>query len=123
MKPIDRGSRWTARNRFGRLLRIIRTEAGYSLRGFALNVGLSPGYLSRVETGHERPPAVTRILQMAAVLKADPDELLYAAGKLDPALTRYICGSDRIVAFLRRAQQLGLTDDDFDGLIEELSTH
>jgi transcriptional regulator with XRE-family HTH domain len=95
-------------------------EAGYSLRGFASDLGLSPGHLSRVETGHESPPPASRIIQMARMLQADRDELLTAAGKLDPDLVRYICKNDRIVEFLRGARSKGFVNEQFDQLIEDL---
>ena len=107
-------------NRFGKLLRRCRVEAGYSLRGFASELGLSPGHLSRVETGHESPPPASRIVQIARLLDIDQDELLASAGKLHPELVGFICKNQRIVEFLRAAFNKGYGNAYFDELIEGL---
>jgi transcriptional regulator with XRE-family HTH domain len=94
-------------------------EAGYSLREFASRMGLSAGYVSRVETGKEAPPTVARIRKMAGLLSCDPDELFSVAGKVDPDLVRYICSVPAVVAFLRFARRRGLTCDEIEPLIAD----
>ena len=67
----------------GAHIRESREAKGTSLRKFAAEIGVSPTYLSKVETGAEKPaaPVVQRI---AAALGLHSDELLGRAGKIAP---------------------------------------
>lgn len=74
----------------------------YSLRRFALRVGISATFLSKVETGEFAPPASDKIKKMAELLGQDADELLALAGKIDPDLETIIREQPReVAAFLR----------------------
>ena len=44
----------------GEKLRNIRDEQGYSARQFALKVGISEGYLNKLENGHQQPSPSVR---------------------------------------------------------------
>ena len=58
---------------FGSVLRATRVEKGFSLRKFAEKVGVSPTYLSLVETGQATyQPTVDRIKDKLAAKKRDP---------------------------------------------------
>ncbi len=76
-----------ARNHFGSVLRARRVEKGFSLRKFAEKVGVSPTYLSLVETGQAPyQPTVDRIKKMAELLGADADEWIQLAGRVSDEL-------------------------------------
>ena len=72
---------------FGTVLRARRVEKGFSLRKFAEKVGVSPTYLSLVETGQAPyQPTVDRIKKMAELLGADTDEWIQLAGRVSDEL-------------------------------------
>ena len=72
---------------FGPVLRARRVEKGFSLRKFAEKVGVSPTYLSLVETGQAPyQPTVDRIKKMAELLGADADEWIQLAGRVSDEL-------------------------------------
>jgi transcriptional regulator with XRE-family HTH domain len=72
---------------FGRELRRLRLERGVSLRSFAGRVGVSPTFVSRVETLDADPPGEPVIRTMARELGVDEYEMLRLAGKLPSELT------------------------------------
>lgn len=75
------------RNHFGSVLRATRVEKGFSLRKFAEKVGVSPTYLSLVETGQAPyQPTVDRIKRMAELLEANADEWIQLAGRVSDEL-------------------------------------
>lgn len=59
------------RTHFGMALKRMRMERELSVRDLARLVGLTPGYISNVENGHDRVPTEARVRQLAAVLGAD----------------------------------------------------
>lgn len=72
---------------FGSVLRARRVEKGFSLRKFAEKVGVSPTYLSLVETGQAPyQPTVDRIKKMAELLGVDADEWIQLAGRVSDEL-------------------------------------
>lgn len=74
-------------NSFGQILRKRRLAKGFTLRKFAEKVGVSPTYLSLVETGQAPyEPTVKRIKLMAEILEADVDEWLALAGRVSDEL-------------------------------------
>ena len=79
-----------------------RTDPNFSLRKFATAVGISPTFLSKIETGEFDPPKAEKIITMAELLGIDADELLALAEKVDPELTDIIREKPMAVAdFLR----------------------
>jgi transcriptional regulator with XRE-family HTH domain len=69
--------------KLGRRIAELRRLKGLSQREFARLVGMSEGYPSQFEGGHNRPdsPMLRRI---ADVLEADLDELAVLAAHIDP---------------------------------------
>lgn len=67
---------------FGAGLRLLRTEAGLSLRELSSTVGVSTAYLSRVEHGHDPPPTTDRLRTIADALGLPVDVLLDLSGRL-----------------------------------------
>jgi len=75
------------RSKFGKRIRVLREkllkeDREYSLRRFAVRVGMSPTYLSKVERGDLPPPGEEKVKTIAKELGQDPDELLALAGKV-----------------------------------------
>ena len=70
------------RKGFGARLRELRTEAGFTLSKLAERCNIDFTYLSKIESGALPPPSERVILQLAAALNADKDELLVLAGKI-----------------------------------------
>ena len=75
---------------FGATVRRLREEQKIGLRKFALMVGMSPTYLSKVERDEEAPPSEEKIVRLAAELGEDPDVLLAIAGKVSSDLRQAI---------------------------------
>ena len=76
-----------SRKSFGSVLRARREEKGFTLRKFAEKVGVSPTYLSLIETGQApQQPTVDRIKRMAELLDVDADEWIQLAGRVSDEL-------------------------------------
>src|SRR6476620_9317950 len=75
---------------FGAALRILRTDAGLSLRRLAEQVGVYTAYLSRVENGHDAPPTADRLVAIAEALGLPPSLLLELAHKVDPSVIGFL---------------------------------
>ncbi len=75
---------------FGAALRLLRVDAGASLRGLASAVGVSSAYLSRVENGHDAPPTPDRLVAIAQALRVPPGLLLELAERVEPAVAGYL---------------------------------
>ncbi len=76
---------------FGKTLRRLRLDAQVGLRELSRLVDKSPGYISDVEQDNVAPPSEEVIVRIAEALRADKNELLSAASKLDPELVE-VCG-------------------------------
>ncbi|MBF0128060.1 MAG: helix-turn-helix domain-containing protein [Magnetococcales bacterium] len=107
---------------FGKRVRDLReakkaTDPSFSLRQFALAVGISATFMSKVENGEFDPPAFDKIKRMAALLEVDPDEFLALAGKIDPELPQIIREQPKAMAdFLRTARDLNLGSNEITAL-------
>jgi HTH-type transcriptional regulator, competence development regulator len=107
---------------FGNLVRALReakkkTDPAFSLRQFAVAVGISATYLSKVETGEFDPPAPAKVKKMAELLGYDADELLALAGRVDPELNDIIRERPKEMAeFLRSAR--GMTAEQMKKLLD-----
>lgn len=75
---------------FGASLRLLRLDAGLSLRGMAERIGVSSAYLSRVENGIDGVPTPDRLLRIAQVLDLPPQLLLELANKVAPFVSGYL---------------------------------
>jgi len=84
-----------------------RNNPVFSLRQFALRAGISPTFLSKIETGDLPPPNPATIVRIAELLEVNADELLALAKKVSPEVTEIICERPRIHAdFLRSVRKL-----------------
>jgi len=93
---------------FGQVLREKRVAAGFSLRKFASEVGVSPTYVSQVEQDNVDPPTADRVKKMAELLKENVDEWTALAGRLTEDLPEIIRSAPQAVPDLLRAVR-GLT--------------
>jgi len=75
---------------FGSTLRLLRIDAGISLRGLAQKVGVSSTYLSRVENGLDPVPTPDRLSKIAEVLDVSPTLLLDLAHQVGSVVTNYL---------------------------------
>jgi PTS system nitrogen regulatory IIA component len=74
----------------GATLRLLRTDAGLSLRQLAARIGVSSAYLSRVENGHDAPPTGERLAAIARELELPLDFLVEVGERLPPSLEAYL---------------------------------
>ncbi len=75
---------------FGSALRLLRVDAGISLRGLAQRIGVSSTYLSRVENGLDPVPTPDRLSAIADVLDVSPTLLLDLAHQVGSVVTDYL---------------------------------
>jgi PTS system nitrogen regulatory IIA component len=75
---------------FGNTLRLLRVEAGVSLRELAGRIGVSGAYLSRVENGHDAPPTPDRLIAIADALGLPAAVLVELARQTGPAVDGYV---------------------------------
>lgn len=75
---------------FGATLRLLRMEAGISLRELASRVGVSGAYLSRVENGHDGAPTPDRLIAIADALGLPRGVLVELARQAGPAVDGYL---------------------------------
>lgn len=80
---------------FGATLRLLRTDAGISLRSLASMIGVSSAYLSRVENGHDAIPTPDRLIAIARALGLPPHVLIELGQKVSPVVAGYL---DRVPA-------------------------
>lgn len=91
-----------------------------SLRALAREVGVSPAYLSQVETGKEAVPAPPRLAQLESVLGLAQGELLALTDRVDPRALSLLRRQPAATDFLLAAAQAGFTDIDFRRLAGQL---
>ena len=101
---------------FGKILRRLRLQSGNGLRELARRIDKSPGYLSDVEQDNVPPPSEEVIVNMAAALNVDKNQLLQAAHKMDPELSDYIAEEPLAADFLRMAKEKEFKGTDWEKL-------
>jgi len=82
-------------SKFGDHIRARRTALGaespqYGLRKVASRAGISPTYLSHLESGKTKPPSEEVIEALARELGENLDVLMALAGKISPRLVEII---------------------------------
>ena len=101
---------------FGKKLRDLRIRAEVGLRELARLINKSPGYISDVEQDHVPPPSEDVIIKIAAALNVDKKELLTAAQKMDPEISRYVAQEPEAADFLRLAREKKFDSEDWETL-------
>jgi transcriptional regulator with XRE-family HTH domain len=101
---------------FGKKLRDLRVQSDVGLRELARLIDKSAGYLSDVEQDHVPPPSEDVLLKIAAALDVDKTQLLTAAQKMDPEISRYVAQKPEAADFLRMAKEKDFGRDDWETL-------
>lgn len=78
----------------------IREKRAIGLRDLAEKVGISPAYLSRMETEQVPPPSDEVIEALARELGEDPEVLFSEAGRASPRLQAIIAKRPQLLAQL-----------------------
>lgn len=118
------------RQTFGERLRELRLAKHLSQRDLAEKVaarlrdedrrGFDFTYLSKIENNRLPPPSTAAILQLAAELEADSDELLALAGKTPPDVGDELRRRTGARVFFRSATNQNLSEEDWLKLQEYL---
>ena len=110
---------------FGNFIHMFRVEKGYSIREFAIKLDISFVYLSDIEKG-ARPAPLKHLDKFIDVLNIEDEEvddfmdLVYLSHQNWPELTDFLTTKPRAREFLRKANELNLSDNVFSELIEAL---
>lgn len=108
---------------FGDLLCRERTSRKISLRDLGKAVDLSAIYLSDIERGSRKPPALQVVRRIAEALKADPGPFLTSALQERLSLDLAVRDAKRQEAALALARAWDdMGDDDIEDLIRLLSS-
>ena len=105
----------------GDYLRRRRKDKDFGLREMALKAGVSPSYLSRLESGDEtHPPSEDALRRFAEVFCEPPDVLMRLAGRLPRDVRQYVASTANVADFLRKARDEGYGPADFARLAKEV---
>ena len=74
----------------GATLRLLRVDAGVSLRDLARRIGVSSAYLSRVENGLDAMPTPERVAAIARELDVPATLLMDVAQRMSPFVAHYL---------------------------------
>ncbi len=105
---------------FGQALRELRRSRGISQRDLAEKVGVDFSYISKIENDRLPPPAADTIVKICNALEVSPDSLLVLSGKIPKELKEAIGSSPAAMQFIRSAQSMCLTAEDWKKLAKQL---
>ena len=98
---------------FGERIRRLRKERRLGLRVTAERVGITAGYLSRIEKGVEQyPPREEIIRKLAELLDDDFDLLMQLAGRVSTEMKDLFGDDPKLPEFLRTAREQNLSGED-----------
>ena len=114
---------------FGAFVRQKRMEQGLSLRRLAARLGLSPVYMSNIETDRKPAPSRENLDKLAEELhlsKADRELFLDLAAasqkmKVPADLPEYIMERDIVRTALRTAKEVDATDAEWQEFIDRIT--
>ena len=114
---------------FGTFVRQKRMEQGLSLRRLAARLGLSPVYMSNIETDRKPAPSQENLDKLAEELhlsKADRELFLDLAAashkmKVPADLPEYIMERDIVRTALRTAKEVDATDAEWQEFIDRIT--
>jgi len=93
-------------------------SAEFSLRRVALEIGVEPSYLSKVERGIVPPPSEATIQRLAKALDEDADVLLALAGKVSADVQQAILKRPELFTELIRLLKKA-PNRDVNGMVRE----
>lgn len=105
---------------FGQALRELRRSKDITQRGLAEKVGVDFSYISKIENDRLPPPAADTIVKICSAMEAPPDTLLALSGKIPSELRNSIGSSPGAMQFVRSAQSMGLTEEEWKELTKQL---
>lgn len=105
---------------FGQVLKEIRRSKDVTQRELAAAVGVDFSYISKIENDRMPPPAADTIVKICEVLGVPPDDLLAMTGKMPTQIKEAISEKPAAQEFLREAQNMTLTDDEWGALTQQL---
>lgn len=105
---------------FGSKLREYRRRANISQRDLAQRTGIDFSYISKLENDRIPPPSADTIVKICDVLDIDPNELLAITGKLPSDVRSGITTREGAQRFLREAQDLSLSDEEWEAMVRSL---
>lgn len=112
---------------FGRYLTQKREERRITLRNMATMLGVSAPYLSDVEHDRRNPLEMQKLKSAMKILElseADQEELLDLAGRgrntVAPDLPEYIMERSYVSSALRRARDMGASEEEWLQFVEQL---
>lgn len=105
---------------FGQTLRELRRSKGISQRELAEKVSVDFSYISKLENDRLPPPAADTIVRICLALGVPADELLALAGKVPNDIKETIGSSPAAMQFIRSAQSIGLTEEEWEKLTKQL---
>ena len=105
---------------FGQTLKEIRRGKGVTQRQLATAVGVDFSYISKIENDRMLPPAADTIVKICENLGVPPDELLAMTGKMPTPIKEAISENPAAQQFLREAQMMTLTNDEWVTLRQQL---
>lgn len=113
---------------FGKCLRERRLEVGYTVRGLSSEIGISPVYLSDIENGNRYAPlnnkndVLEKIIQKLFIPKEQLDSF-YEMARVSQgyfALKSYLEQENNAILFLRYAEKLDLTSEEWSLIFRQL---
>lgn len=110
---------------FGNMLRSLRNEKRLTMRQVAQLAGVSPGEISRVETGVRQKPSPLFLRAVAPVLDVSIEQLMMDAGYIDatvppqvgkapesdPGMPEVAALDDELMELMARAAEALITED------------
>jgi transcriptional regulator with XRE-family HTH domain len=105
---------------FGQALRELRRSKGLSQRNLAEKVGVDFSYISKIENDRLSPPAADTIVEICNALEVPVEELLALKGKIPSELEDTIGSSPAALKFVRHAQAMDLTEEEWKKLTHQL---
>jgi site-specific DNA-methyltransferase (adenine-specific) len=98
-------------HQLGESLRALRSNAGFSLAALAKKLGVTKGYLSKLECGRSSPSR-TMLNKMSGIFQADLARLLILAGHVPEDITDVVYESgDRSIKILREQAPEYMTEE------------
>lgn len=107
---------------FGETLREIRRARNISQRELAEKVSVDFSYISKVENDRIPTPSADTVERICTVLGVNSETLLSLSGKMTSEATQMLSTSEAAQKFVKHAQTMSLTDDEWLRLTKSLKS-